>query len=176
MEGIHPGRQERRIRHLIPKSTADPTNRPRQLRRGLFGVRAGFALIHDQMATHRRRGGRATLRTRTIPARVGVISDTSVWACASRVYPRVCGADHPVIQLGRERVGLSPRVRGRPTAARRAGFGTGSIPACAGPTLADLGVYPGSKWFSFSLPPAGGNSFHSPVSLGPCGGVVVVVR
>ena len=77
---------------------------------------------------HPKRGG-------SIPACAG---EPSLWHRGGNtqwVYPRVCGGTSPVsIALGSAQ-GLSPRVRGNPTASRwRPGL-PGSIPACAGEPL-----------------------------------------
>src|SRR5690606_26876083 len=80
-------------------------------------------------------------RTRTIPACVGAISDTSVWACTSRVYPRVRGADAFEDPEGNAQQGLSPRVRGRPPGHTARPGACRSIPACAGPTIVNYGRY-----------------------------------
>ena len=58
--------------------------------------------------------------------------------CRATVYPRVCGGNicsGPTVSRPK---GLSPRVRGKPFAARLAGMPTRSIPACAGETLGGL--------------------------------------
>ena len=51
-----------------------------------------------------------------------------------RVYPRVCGGNRRVCQAAREQVGLSPRVRGKPTTPILPSCPPRSIPACAGET------------------------------------------
>ena len=49
-----------------------------------------------------------------------------------RVYPRVCGGTCSWLATRSRRLGLSPRVRGNPRAARVDQAVKGSIPACAG--------------------------------------------
>ena len=51
--------------------------------------------------------------------------------------------------------GLSPRARGRHVYAGDPGVLLRTIPACAGPTLVDLGFYPANERFSFSLTQSG---------------------
>ena len=48
------------------------------------------------------------------------------------VYPRVCGGTADTSPLGHTGKGLSPRVRGNPSAAPHRFASPGSIPACAG--------------------------------------------
>ena len=73
----------------------------------------------------RRRGG-------SIPACAGEPLSVASASFARWVYPRVCGGTVPDSHSISYFVGLSPRVRGNPSAHRRAGAVAGSIPACAG--------------------------------------------
>jgi hypothetical protein len=66
-------------------------------------------------------------------------------------HPRVRGADAFMTPTSSARAGPSPRARGRPAGPHPAVQLTGTIPACAGPTLVDLGVYSAKERFSFSL-------------------------
>ena len=68
----------------------------------------------------------------SIPACAGKPYCPGFGGPAAQVYPRVCGETRPMRQLQYRVRGLSPRVRGNPTAeATRAGRRR-SIPACAG--------------------------------------------
>ena len=53
-------------------------------------------------------------------------------SCLSSVYPRVCGGTLQLFAAEAAGVGLSPRVRGNPTAIIGIRNMAGSIPACAG--------------------------------------------
>ena len=63
-------------------------------------------------------------------AKAGPLNETS-----PMVYPRVCGGSLGVLQCANPALGLSPRVRGKPTPAPSASRWTRSIPACAGEAL-----------------------------------------
>ena len=86
--------------------------------------------------------------TRSIPACAGEPCLRSSVRPAYRVYPRVCGGTIGGDHIARILRGLSPRVRGNPTAGRRRRNSMGSIPACAGepsagsPSRAGAEVYP----------------------------------
>ena len=49
-----------------------------------------------------------------------------------KVYPRVCGGTEVCYTNAKDTEGLSPRVRGNPTATQLWRPPEGSIPACAG--------------------------------------------
>ena len=91
--------------------------------------------------------GSSTSR-RSIPACAGEPSKCSAQACASWVYPRVCGGTALSMNGKPAHGGLSPRVRGNQYAGLLAGVSVGSIPACAGEPANALGwmvyhtVYP----------------------------------
>ena len=94
------------------------------------------------------RPGRAGAEARSIPACAGEPPPVAAPSTTARVYPRVCGGTylppHPIILCW----GLSPRVRGNPTAGTLSPTPLRSIPACAGEPNAPVssqnqpGVYP----------------------------------
>ena len=69
---------------------------------------------------------------RSIPACAGEPETNVLKVMENAVYPRVCGGTGRGPSRRSEEKGLSPRVRGNPPPAGRAGLGDGSIPACAG--------------------------------------------
>ena len=69
---------------------------------------------------------------RSIPACAGEPFVSGAGRPGRRVYPRVCGGTSPAPHRTNARTGLSPRVRGNPSSARRKVSTSGSIPACAG--------------------------------------------
>ena len=102
----------------------------------------GTAIISSHIIT---RGGlsprvRGNLRARrvalarggSIPACAGEPTPRATACATSRVYPRVCGGTPRRRQSWHSKMGLSPRVRGNPSACRGAANGGRSIPACAG--------------------------------------------
>ena len=68
----------------------------------------------------------------SIPACAGEPLSRFVLRSSTRVYPRVCGGTVVVSRLDPRVTGLSPRVRGNPTAGGWCLENRGSIPACAG--------------------------------------------
>ncbi len=77
----------------------------------------------------------------SIPACAGETSGTPVSDAAGRVYPRLCGGnDFPPFPPGAVE-GLSPLVRGKQVEWIYQGQSDGSIPACAGETVAELSMY-----------------------------------
>ena len=72
---------------------------------------------------------------RSIPACAGETSSLAVPACASAVYPRVCGGNLRHIGVPSVDKGLSPRVRGKLIGEYAGAPLARSIPACAGETL-----------------------------------------
>ena len=101
--------------------------------------------------------GRPALRVvaealaRSIPACAGPTGSPKMATCGKKVHPRVRGADFIASVEAFNPGGPSPRAGGRLDSGVDLGSVTGSIPACAGPTLVDLGVYPVDGQFSFSL-------------------------
>src|SRR5690606_24507891 len=87
----------------------------------------------------------------TIPACAGPTSHTQQIQAAVTDHPRVRGADEPGAVMLVAPAGPSPRARGRLPEPQQGVFYVGTIPACAGPTLVDLGIYPANERFSFSL-------------------------
>ena len=85
---------------------------------------------------------------RSIPACAGEPSRGRSARRSRAVYPRVCGGTRRARRAAWAWKGLSPRVRGNPTAGARFPTPDGSIPACAGePTpgtvsVLHAGVYP----------------------------------
>ena len=72
------------------------------------------------------------LPRRSIPACAGEPRAGGPGRACCRVYPRVCGGTHHATSRFQSLTGLSPRVRGNPSA-HTTGRGIGrSIPACAG--------------------------------------------
>ena len=99
------------------------------------------------------RGNQAAKRgisgsNRSIPACAGEPHDSTLTAASAAVYPRVCGGTPITPPPTPAPRGLSPRVRGNPTAATTTAAWNGSIPACAGEPLpagwvaSRRGVYP----------------------------------
>ena len=70
----------------------------------------------------------------SIPACAGETRCRGGCRAVPGVYPRVCGGNHSRRCASGHRVGLSPRVRGKPRYAAVAEVLRGSIPACAGET------------------------------------------
>ena len=71
-------------------------------------------------------------RAGSIPACAGEPRRVNSVSSCSRVYPRVCGGTGVGVVGGGGFQGLSPRVRGNPSATRPSASMTRSIPACAG--------------------------------------------
>ena len=69
---------------------------------------------------------------RSIPACAGEARLYNCKASKQRVYPRVCGGSTYLDDAGVKSEGLSPRVRGKRSAAVRTAGRVRSIPACAG--------------------------------------------
>ena len=69
---------------------------------------------------------------RSIPACAGEPRSSRRRPPGPRVYPRVCGGTWSWVGPSGRHSGLSPRVRGNPSALGLAERGGGSIPACAG--------------------------------------------
>ena len=83
----------------------------------------------------------AALRcARSIPACAGEARQAAGVADAMVVYPRVCGGSLGPHAATMRAAGLSPRVRGKPAAARAALLRLRSIPACAGEAVIGLGI------------------------------------
>ena len=83
------------------------------------------------------RGNQSTVAVKiplpgSIPARAGEPKAWAEWCQRRTVYPRACGGTVNGILYAGERYGLSPRVRGNPTAYFRSSKRRGSIPARAG--------------------------------------------
>ena len=76
----------------------------------------------------------------SIPACAGETATKDWLYDRNMVYPRVCGGNGLVGQAPAIVGGLSPRVRGKRHAPARSRTARGSIPACAGETLASPGV------------------------------------
>ena len=72
---------------------------------------------------------------RSIPACAGEPYGPPASVGPDEVYPRVCGGTHGPDDESHDDGGLSPRVRGNPTATGRMMLGMRSIPACAGEPL-----------------------------------------
>ena len=68
----------------------------------------------------------------SIPAYAGEPSQLRITPCDPRVYPRVCGGTHRRRNPGRERGGLSPRMRGNLDDIKQLAYPFRSIPAYAG--------------------------------------------
>ena len=115
----------------------------------------------------RRRGNKSSCRS--IPACAGETASAYAGRDYNEVYPRVCGGNLCRCQRPARCIGLSPRVRGKPSGSRIRGDTPWSIPACAGETpvwdagMAGGRVYPrvcgGNTPTSLSLP--------SPTGLSP---------
>ena len=69
---------------------------------------------------------------RSIPACAGEPDRGGMMGTTIKVYPRVCGGARREEAHGQSILGLSPRVRGSPTAPSHRRPTGGSIPACAG--------------------------------------------
>ena len=86
------------------------------------------------MRGKRERGDEKSFINRLIPAHAGKTSLRSRPPRQKRAHPRACGENLSASQLLREGTGSSPRMRGKPPAARRKWVGVGLIPAHAGKT------------------------------------------
>ncbi len=75
---------------------------------------------------------RAIRQSRSIPACAGEPFAPLFGAKKNTVYPRVCGGTCPTCSTAVRAAGLSPRVRGNPSAIIPAPVSMRSIPACAG--------------------------------------------
>ena len=77
--------------------------------------------------------GRGDLQVQgSIPAHAGEPPSSPSKRKLARVYPRACGGTFPRRAIGREGLGLSPRMRGNPPAVLGHAVRSGSIPAHAG--------------------------------------------
>ena len=94
---------------------------------------------------------------RSIPACAGEPPGSDLGRLPEAVYPRVCGGTGLTGPGEEASTGLSPRVRGNPTASPTFAGPSGSIPACAGEPGTCMGqnarirVYPrvcGGTWLS----------------------------
>ena len=131
-----------------------PLNATRVYPRVCGGSRAKvFNHIRDCGLSPRVRGKlcvvmRDFLGSRSIPACAGEACRASANTAGNQVYPRVCGGSEQAVGGFTAKVGLSPRVRGKPSGNAHASASRRSIPACAGeaPTGNDaqvkLQVYP----------------------------------
>ena len=72
------------------------------------------------------------VRRGSIPACAGEARGRGKRGGRNRVYPRVCGGSYRTFGIGRNPVGLSPRVRGKLWQRGKAPPPLRSIPACAG--------------------------------------------
>ena len=75
-----------------------------------------------------------TQPARSIPACAGETKGRCQPPVGLKVYPRVCGGNDLLGSIIDTNQGLSPRVRGKPTAYYNRNVIKGSIPACAGET------------------------------------------
>ena len=78
----------------------------------------------------------------SIPACAGETTASPRGGCGAMVYPRVCGGNTTSSGWKSGRVGLSPRVRGKPPRVGGGPGAPGSIPACAGETLSQFAKFP----------------------------------
>ena len=97
----------------------------------------GLSQVVSQGLSPRVRGNRLLLRlghriVGSIPACAGEPPRPFSDSQRERVYPRVCGGTSAIRAMNVDWQGLSPRVRGNPSATGRTSRGSGSIPACAG--------------------------------------------
>ena len=76
--------------------------------------------------------GKGRVGIRSIPACAGEPRSMRIRRETGTVYPRVCGGTARSLCMVMSGIGLSPRVRGNPTAWTGRMKLTGSIPACAG--------------------------------------------
>ena len=86
--------------------------------------------------------------TRSIPACAGETGFDRIACRPEWVYPRVCGGNLSASDGWLEWAGLSPRVRGKPGGRVARPPRVGSIPACAGETLA--AGWPGRRVWGLS--------------------------
>ena len=98
---------------------------------------------------------------RSIPACAGEPCTRCCCRPARAVYPRVCGGTRRSSIVARRRRGLSPRVRGNPTAHGAAPAHPGSIPACAGEPS---GIRIRSRWWRV-YPRVCGGTVSGPMML-----------
>ena len=103
---------------------------------------SGVSRITAQGLSPRVRGKRgnrdqARQNRRSIPACTGETPVLPDCPAAGKVYPRVYGGNRPSRRRNPTRIGLSPRVRGKPQLRRPHGLDKRSIPACTGETQGD---------------------------------------
>ena len=121
---------------------APPMQTPNQCRRVYPRVCGGSVADGDGRAyalglSPRVRGKRRHRKgvfvvARSIPACAGEADDQQPAGLFLAVYPRVCGGSGTFSLMSTLVTGLSPRVRGKPSASCTACYCSGSIPACAG--------------------------------------------
>ena len=92
-------------------------------------TRAGLS---PRVRGNRRHRPREALPGRSIPACAGEPQGQRRPSDESAVYPRVCGGTCRSSLISAGSKGLSPRVRGNPSAMATSSISAGSIPACAG--------------------------------------------
>ena len=85
--------------------------------------------------------GERRARFRLIPAGAGQTASSPCPGPESWAHPRGCGADPRLGPIRTRSPGSSPRVRGRHAAADGAVFGAGLIPAGAGQTRVQVGIF-----------------------------------
>ena len=96
---------------------------------------------HHAGTSPRMRGKLALLQkpvkhVRNIPAYAGKTSFTTWVTSYQEEHPRVCGENHIDTRLSTDRIGTSPRMRGKPTGGAKVGSEIRNIPAYAGKTCA----------------------------------------
>ena len=98
-------------------------------RRGVAGQRGGLS---PRVRGNRLQEDALLLHQRSIPACAGEPCPLCLLCWPIQVYPRVCGGTSDILFFNVLIFGLSPRVRGNPTAHCNFDPFCGSIPACAG--------------------------------------------
>ncbi len=140
----HPQRLPRLLNRSIPACAGEPlsslfcTNFAKVYPRVCGGTSGRQALHRIQGGLSPRvRGNHAAAierlkRERSIPACAGEPFFSIFSSLIAGVYPRVCGGTPNLHNTNHTAEGLSPRVRGNPSAISQATRPTRSIPACAG--------------------------------------------
>ena len=138
------GRKQDRMDGSIPACAGEPRGSWSATSSGWVYPRVCGGAPDDLLKGHRYlglsprvRGSRAGPLGRqrnqgSIPACAGEPGAAAMSACATGVYPRVCGGARDVVAVRVEPAGLSPRVRGSLVHGDAGDPRHGSIPACAG--------------------------------------------
>ena len=144
----------RRAERLIPACAGktissrtgypSPGAHPRVCGENFRGFRSNFKRAGSSPRVRGKRFIRLSCRIDNglIPACAGKTHKTRLQRAFPRAHPRVCGENPTLWDLILNRLGSSPRVRGKHTKANRLPWVLGLIPACAGKT-GSVGIFAG---------------------------------